>query len=144
MPHSTIYHKSSRINPTSVLFSRPGTYVVTKPRSRSVSPEESKPFKVDQAKLFQPRRLQSSSPEASPSKQRRMSFSSSRSYSTMTRSSSESSRASLPFSPNPSHKIHEKDPSKADLTDLIDEHPVFESSSIRRELMVIIGSLIRF
>ena len=42
------------------------------------------------------------------------------------------------------NSLPDRNPSKADLTDMIDEHPVFESSSMRRELMVIIGSLIRF
>ena len=122
-----------------------------KARSRSESPDDTragKPRKKTQGqkgKYLQTKKNQPISEDSSPTKVRRLgSLSRSGSQSHTRSSSSLSSDLSHSLSLQSLHFSHERVPSKADLTDLIDEHPVFESPNMRRELMVIIGSLIRY
>ena len=171
-------------------YSRPGTYTVTRHRSRSLSPEDplqDRPTTTDTVQLTRARqeespvrqrrqnaRSRSESPDESRARKTRKerkgeqrkylltknnqpvsdddSQTKVRKLGSRSRSGSQShTRSSSSLSSDLSHSfslqslrfLPEKTPSKADLTDLIDEHPVFESPNTRRELMNIIGSLIR-
>ena len=132
------------------MSSRPSTYVVTKPRSRSSSPDDTSAVATnkdvvnnDESSIrkannqSKPPAITASEIEVAKTPQPlRKSLSKSRIPFAIL-------PLSRPTSVQPPEENIENVPTKADLTDMIDENPMFESPRTRRDLMVLIRSLVR-
>ena len=127
------------------MLRRPSTYVVTKPRSRSNSPDDAASEVINHHDTIHKdeNTVESNNPSVT-------NYNGKEPVETRTPMKKSSSPSRIPSSISSSsgpvqamRGSTEPVPSRADLTDLIDEHQVFESPRTRKDMMVIIRSLIR-